>query len=349
MHPQSVVHSMVEFVDGSTLAQASPPDMRLPIALGLAWPDRVPGAAPADRLDAGGHLGVRAAGRGGLRCRGAVPRELGRRAAPPPRRSTPPTRSASRRSSTAAWTSRRSWTRSPTSSRSTRSGNARPWPRCWRQRSGRAAVRPSSTAPPGAKDDCVTTVGILAFIVALLVSVMLHEAGHFFTARHYGMKATQFFVGFGPTLLSRTKGETEYGVKAIPAGGFVKIVGMTPLEEVDSRGRGPGVLQAVRRPQDRRAGRRFDGALPDHHRAHRGDRGRLRCPEAVRALASARSAPAWAAPPRRSAAWPVRCPPPHGRPACRPRTSWWRSTAPRSSSAEELISGIKASGGSPSP
>jgi 1-deoxy-D-xylulose-5-phosphate reductoisomerase len=45
VHPQSVVHSMVEFVDGSTLAQASPPDMRLPIALGLAWPDRVPGAA----------------------------------------------------------------------------------------------------------------------------------------------------------------------------------------------------------------------------------------------------------------------------------------------------------------
>ncbi|WP_082043751.1 1-deoxy-D-xylulose-5-phosphate reductoisomerase [Mobilicoccus massiliensis] len=46
VHPQSVVHSMVEFVDGSTLAQASPPDMRLPIALGLAWPDRVPHAAP---------------------------------------------------------------------------------------------------------------------------------------------------------------------------------------------------------------------------------------------------------------------------------------------------------------
>ena len=46
VHPQSVVHSMVEFIDGSTLAQASPPDMRLPIALGLAWPDRVPDAAP---------------------------------------------------------------------------------------------------------------------------------------------------------------------------------------------------------------------------------------------------------------------------------------------------------------
>ena len=77
------------------------------------------------------------------------------------------------------------------------------------------------------------TAGVLAFVVGLLGSVMLHEAGHFLTARRFGMKATQFFVGFGPTLWSRTKGETEYGVKAIPAGGYVKIVGMTPLEEVE--------------------------------------------------------------------------------------------------------------------
>jgi membrane-associated protease RseP (regulator of RpoE activity) len=75
-------------------------------------------------------------------------------------------------------------------------------------------------------------LGVLAFVVALLTSVMLHEAGHFLTARLFKMKATQFFVGFGPTLWSRHKGETEYGVKAIPAGGFVKIIGMTPLEDV---------------------------------------------------------------------------------------------------------------------
>ncbi len=76
-------------------------------------------------------------------------------------------------------------------------------------------------------------VGIVAFVVVLLASVMIHEAGHFATARAFGMKATEFFVGFGPTLWSRRRGETEYGVKAIPAGGFVKIVGMTDLEEVD--------------------------------------------------------------------------------------------------------------------
>src|SRR5881392_2085871 len=76
-------------------------------------------------------------------------------------------------------------------------------------------------------------LGVVAFIVALLASVTLHEWGHFSTARHYGMKASKFFVGFGPTLWSVRRGETEYGVKAIPAGGFVKIVGMTPLEDVD--------------------------------------------------------------------------------------------------------------------
>ncbi|MGI9005758.1 MAG: M50 family metallopeptidase [Streptosporangiaceae bacterium] len=76
-------------------------------------------------------------------------------------------------------------------------------------------------------------IGVLIFIVALLVSVMLHEAGHFVTAKIFGMKATQFFVGFGTTLWSRVRGETEYGVKALPLGGFVKITGMTTIDDVD--------------------------------------------------------------------------------------------------------------------
>lgn len=74
--------------------------------------------------------------------------------------------------------------------------------------------------------------GILLFVVAILVVVMVHESGHFLVAKAFGFKATQFFVGFGPTLWSFRKGETEYGVKAIPAGGFVKIIGMNPYEEV---------------------------------------------------------------------------------------------------------------------
>ncbi|MGN6681576.1 MAG: M50 family metallopeptidase [Streptosporangiaceae bacterium] len=76
-------------------------------------------------------------------------------------------------------------------------------------------------------------IGVLIFVVALLISVMLHEAGHFLTAKAFGMKATQFFVGFGSTLWSTKRGETEYGVKALPLGGFVKITGMTILDDVD--------------------------------------------------------------------------------------------------------------------
>jgi membrane-associated protease RseP (regulator of RpoE activity) len=79
----------------------------------------------------------------------------------------------------------------------------------------------------------VDLLGWLIFLVALLFSVMLHESGHFVTAKKFGMKATKYFVGFGPTVWSTTRGETEYGVKALPVGGFVKIVGMTSLDEVD--------------------------------------------------------------------------------------------------------------------
>lgn len=75
-------------------------------------------------------------------------------------------------------------------------------------------------------------LGVLLFALAIAASIMLHEAGHLVTAKRFGMKATQYFVGFGPTIFSFRRGETEYGLKAIPAGGFVKIIGMTSLEEV---------------------------------------------------------------------------------------------------------------------
>ena len=75
-------------------------------------------------------------------------------------------------------------------------------------------------------------LGILAFVVALLLSVMIHEFGHYLTAKHYGMKVSEFFVGFGRRLWSYQRGETEFGVKAIPAGGYCKIDGMTPGDEM---------------------------------------------------------------------------------------------------------------------
>ncbi len=73
----------------------------------------------------------------------------------------------------------------------------------------------------------------LLLILGIIVLVMLHELGHYLVAKRSGMKVTEFFLGFGPRLWSVTRGETEYGVKAIPAGGYVRIIGMTNMEEVD--------------------------------------------------------------------------------------------------------------------
>ena len=75
-------------------------------------------------------------------------------------------------------------------------------------------------------------LGILAFAVALLLSVMVHEFGHYLTAKKFNMKVTEFFLGFGTKLWSFTKGETEFGVKAIPAGGYCRIEGMTATDQM---------------------------------------------------------------------------------------------------------------------
>jgi membrane-associated protease RseP (regulator of RpoE activity) len=76
-------------------------------------------------------------------------------------------------------------------------------------------------------------LAVLVVVLALVAMVMLHELGHFVVAKVSGMKVTEYFLGFGPRIWSIRRGETEYGVKAIPAGGYVRIVGMTMLEDVD--------------------------------------------------------------------------------------------------------------------
>src|SRR5581483_9055441 len=76
------------------------------------------------------------------------------------------------------------------------------------------------------------TVAEITFFVSLVVVIVIHEAAHFGLAKRFGIKVQEFFVGFGPRLWSFRRGETEYGVKAIPAGGYVKIAGMNPYEEI---------------------------------------------------------------------------------------------------------------------
>src|SRR5438034_10395605 len=100
-------------------------------------------------------------------------------------------------------------------------------------------------------------LGVVLFALAIFVSVCLHEAGHMLSAKAFGMKVTRYFAGFGPTLFSFRKGETEYGLKGIPLGGFVKIVGMTPQDDDVEPGdekRAMGRYPVWKRPSSRAAG-----------------------------------------------------------------------------------------------
>ncbi|MFF3750733.1 M50 family metallopeptidase [Streptomyces sp. NPDC002018] len=74
----------------------------------------------------------------------------------------------------------------------------------------------------------LTVLGILVFAAGLLFSIAWHELGHLSTAKFFGIRVPQYMVGFGPTLWSRKKGDTEYGIKAIPLGGYIRMIGMFP-------------------------------------------------------------------------------------------------------------------------
>ncbi len=82
-------------------------------------------------------------------------------------------------------------------------------------------------------------VGVLIFAFGLLASIALHEIGHLVPAKKFGVKVTQYMVGFGPTLWSRKRGDTEYGVKSVPLGGYIRMIGMVPPRQDGSRSRWP--------------------------------------------------------------------------------------------------------------
>ncbi|MGE0878516.1 MAG: RIP metalloprotease [Acidimicrobiia bacterium] len=116
---------------------------------------------------------------------------------------------------------------------------------------GSAERTPLGTTPPFVPGTPVTSWVRLAMVIAVCVAlalfspwvfvavmaiafmIFMHELGHFLTARAAGMKVTEFFIGFGPRIWSFRKGEVEYGLKAIPAGAYVRIIGMSNLEQVD--------------------------------------------------------------------------------------------------------------------
>ncbi len=100
-------------------------------------------------------------------------------------------------------------------------------------------------------------MGLVAAIVGLALLVMIHEAGHFFAARAVGMTPRKFYLGFGPPLVKAVRGKVEYGIGALPLGGYVKIPGMSRPT--------PGDLAATLTPEQRRTYRaelaRLDGAI----------------------------------------------------------------------------------------
>lgn len=94
-------------------------------------------------------------------------------------------------------------------------------------------------------------IGVVVVVIGLAVSIGLHEIGHLVPAKLFGVKVTQYMIGFGPTIWSRRKGETEYGVKAIPLGGYISMIGMFPPAKgerahEDSTGFFRGIVQDAR-------------------------------------------------------------------------------------------------------
>src|SRR3989442_7681819 len=77
--------------------------------------------------------------------------------------------------------------------------------------------------------------GVVAFGIGIVLVVLIHEAAHFLVAKRFDIKVEEFFVGFGPRVWSVRRGETEYGVKALPLGGYVRIAGMNPFQEPAQR------------------------------------------------------------------------------------------------------------------
>ncbi len=249
VHPQSVVHSLVELCDGSVLAQLGVPDMRVPIAVALAWPERLPllGAAsglarelPPLDLAVAARLDFETPDRKRFPCLDLAYAALrGDEAAPAALERGE--RGVGRRVPGAcAFRSRRS--RRPTPPCSTR---------IWRARGcdplrdlddvleadAWARARARGAALCGGR--CMTALSfVFAFVLMLGVLIFVHELGHFLVAKLFDVKVLKFSLGFGPAIgigrwrLAFTRGETEYVVAWFPLGGFVKMLGENPEDEV---------------------------------------------------------------------------------------------------------------------
>ncbi|WP_341537721.1 site-2 protease family protein [Clavibacter michiganensis] len=146
---------------------------------------------------------------------------------------------------------------------------------------------------------------MLIIVVGVAVSIGLHEVGHLVPAKLFGVRVTQYMIGFGPTVFSRRKGETEYGVKAIPLGGYISMIGMFPPQSSRAGTSSTGIAQLVGPDTRRDAADAGSPTAPDaDDRAGRGSStSSCRTPArpAPRASATRRTAPSTSCPSR--SAW----------------------------------------------
>ena len=225
IHPQSIVHSLIDLNDGATLAHLGYPDMRVPISYALHYPERADVDVPRLDLATVGELNFEQPDLETFACL-RVALEAGRAGG-----SAPCVLNAADEVAVGAFLDGPDPVHGDR-----RRGRGRP------RRDAGAAGHPlrgalrdrRGGAPPhrGADRGVCSGMNWVLIFLGFSALIILHEAGHFVAAKATGMRVERFFLFFPPKLVSVKRGETEYGIGAIPAGGFVKITGMNPDEEL---------------------------------------------------------------------------------------------------------------------
>ena len=220
VHPQSIVHALVQLNDGASLAHLGYPDMRVPISYALHHPDRadVP-VAPLDLAELG-ELTFERARRARFACL-----RLAREAAAGGRDGAVRAQRG-QRGGGARVPARRAVVHRHRPRDRVDAGRAARAPGAPLRRPLRGRRAGARDRPGGGR------VSWLLAFVGFALLVILHELGHFTAAKAVGMRVEKFSLFFPPTLLSKKVGETEYAIGAIPAGGYVKISGMNPSEDL---------------------------------------------------------------------------------------------------------------------
>ena len=223
VHPQSIVHGMVSLNDGASLAHLGHPDMRVPISYALHHPERADVPVPTLDLAAVGSLEFEAPDEEAFPCL-----RLAREAAMAGGTAPCVLNAADEVAVHAFLNGDLPFTGIPRVIEDTLEAVPRPAAaRLLEPRRGR-----HRGAPPRRRGRGMTLVSIILAAAGFMALVVLHEMGHFFAAKAVGMRVEKFSLFFPPNLISRKRGETEYAIGAIPLGGYVKITGMNPSEDL---------------------------------------------------------------------------------------------------------------------